>query len=416
MKIPQANNCKMLAENEARRISILRMQLLESHPFWGYLLMQVKLIQSNSIGAIAATDCIRTIWYDPVKTSVLSMEQLGFVLIHEIGHMVFESGSRKKGRDLLLWNCATDFAINRIVAQIPRPGCWDKKLYEPIEGILLDKKYDGMIAETIYEALKSDPPDFIKPKKINISLEYEDENLNKKTVDLPGIMDHGGVIDVHLPVNLSEEEKEELYSRLQAAVNHWQACDKRGNIPGEIERSFSAGKPKVDWKRLLRIYVSSALTKDEYSLARPNKRWLGHGFIVPGFHGEQVPLIIIALDTSGSMSNEMISNAANEVRKIAEEAADIRLVVCDQKVQEVITLEGLDDWIKKGKAKGGGGTSHIPVFDYIKHQKLVPDLFIGLTDLFSEFPKTRPNFPVLWATPQDHGKAPWGRVLEIDDG
>jgi len=270
-----------------------------------------------------------------------------------------------------------------------------------------------MIAETIYETLAKNPPDFLNAKKITIKLEYEDESEGKKTVELPGAMDHGGGIDIHLPVNLSEEEKEELYSRIQAAVNHWQACDKRGNIPGDIERSFSAGKPKVDWKRLLRIYVSSALTKDDYSLARPNKRWLGHGFIVPGITGEQVPLIVVALDTSGSMSQKQISNAVNEVRGIAEGVADFRLLICDHKVQEIVTLEGLEDWIKKGKAKGGGGTSHIPVFDYMKQQKLLPDLFIGLTDLFSEFPKTRPNFPVLWGTPHDHGKAPWGKILEI---
>ena len=412
MTVSPTNTRSILAENEARRISMLRMQLLENHPFWGYLLMQVRLIQSNSIGAIAATDCIRNIWYDPEKTENLSIAELGFVLVHEIGHMVYESGSRKKGRDLLLWNCATDYAINRIVADIPRPGCWDKKLYEPIPGILLDKKYDGMIAETIYETLKNEPPDFIKPKKINISLEYGDEDV-KKTIEIPGVMDHGGVIDVHLPANLTEEEKEELYSRIQAAVNHWQACDKRGHIPGDIQRSFSVGKPKVDWKKLLRIYVSSALTKDEYSLARPNKRWLGHGFIVPGFQGEQIPLIVVALDTSGSMSVDEVSNAVNEVRGIAEGVADFRLLVCDQKVQEVVTLEGLDEWIKKGKAKGGGGTSHIPVFDHIKEQKLAPDLFIGLTDLFSVFPSTRPNFPVLWVTQKNHGLAPWGRVLEI---
>jgi len=414
MTIPAANGANIIAENEARRISMLRMQLLESHPFWGYLLMQVRLIQSNTIGSIAATDCIRNIFYDPEKTSKLSIGQLGFILVHEIGHMVYESGSRKKGRDLYLWNVATDYAINRIVSEIPRLGIRGKEnLYDPIPGILLDKKYDGMIAETIYETLAKNPPDFLNAKKITIKLEYEDESEGKKTLELPGVMDHGGGIDIHLPVNLSEEEKEELYSRIQAAVNHWQACDKRGNIPGDIERSFSAGKPKVDWKRLLRIYVSSALTKDDYSLARPNKRWLGHGFIVPGITGEEVPLIVVALDTSGSMSQKQISNAVNEVRGIAEGVADFRLLVCDHKVQEIVTLEGLEDWIKKGKAKGGGGTSHIPVFNYMKQQKLVPDLFIGLTDLFSEFPKTRPNFPVLWGTPHDHGKAPWGKILEI---
>lgn len=411
-----ASNGKSISEKEARRLTMLRMQLLESHPFWGYLLMQVRLIQSNKIGAIAATDCIRNIWYDPEKTSSLTVSQLGFVLLHEIGHLVCESGVRQKGRDLFLWNCATDYAINRIISEIPRFGSLEgERLYDPIPGILLDRKYNGMIAETIYEALAKDPPDFLKPKKITITLEYGENETGggKKSIELPGVMNHGGGIDVHLPGNLSEEEKEELFSRLRAAVSHWQACDKRGNIPGDLERAFSSGKPKVDWKRLLRIHVSSALTKDDYSLARPNKRWLGQDLIVPGITGEQVPLIVVALDTSGSMSQEQITMAVNEVRGIAKEVADIRLLVCDQKVQKVVPLQGLEGWIKKGNAMGGGGTSHMPVFDHMKQHKLVPDLFIGLTDLFSVFPKTKPNFPVLWVTPKAHGAAPWGRVLEV---
>jgi predicted metal-dependent peptidase len=58
-------------------------------------------------------------------------------------------------------------------------------------------------------------------------------------------------------------------------------------------------------------------------------------------------------------------------------------------------------------------SSHLPVFDWLKDHNRRPDLFIGMTDLYSRFPDDPPPFPVLWITQGRRGKAPWGRVLEV---
>jgi predicted metal-dependent peptidase len=53
------------------------------------------------------------------------------------------------------------------------------------------------------------------------------------------------------------------------------------------------------------------------------------------------------------------------------------------------------------------------VFDWIRANRLEPDVFVGLSDLHSRFPDRAPSFPVLWVAPPDHGKAPFGRVIEV---
>jgi predicted metal-dependent peptidase len=53
------------------------------------------------------------------------------------------------------------------------------------------------------------------------------------------------------------------------------------------------------------------------------------------------------------------------------------------------------------------------VFAWIQEQRLHPDLFVGLTDLESQFPEQAPGYPVLWVTPRRHGTAPWGHVVEV---
>ncbi|HMM61899.1 MAG TPA: hypothetical protein PKC25_17410, partial [Candidatus Rifleibacterium sp.] len=144
-----------LCRQERDRLSALRLQLIESHPFWGYLLLQMQLVFQADLPALAATDCMRHIWFNPVLTSRLPIRQLGFVMVHEICHSVFASMERRGSRNPHLWNCATDYAINRIVSEIRGPGAFRARaLYEVpkiyVNGreqkILLDPKYDGMIA------------------------------------------------------------------------------------------------------------------------------------------------------------------------------------------------------------------------------------------------------------------------------
>ena len=62
--------------------------------------------------------------------------------------------------------------------------------------------------------------------------------------------------------------------------------------------------------------------------------------------------------------------------------------------------------------KGGGGTSFIPVFEYIEKNDLRPDALIYLTDLAGRFPEHEPDFPVIWGAICE-GTAPFGKVVRI---
>jgi predicted metal-dependent peptidase len=90
------------------------------------------------------------------------------------------------------------------------------------------------------------------------------------------------------------------------------------------------------------------------------------------------------------------------------------LILADAKVQEVVPFEGLESFLLRATMKGGGGTDHRPVFEWLAENRLRPDLFIGLTDLFTRLPTVRPHFPVLWVTPSKHGTAPWGTLVHLD--
>jgi predicted metal-dependent peptidase len=391
---------------EAQRISAVRMHMLERHPFWGFLLMNVRLSADPTLPAIAATDCVRHIWYDPRRTRALDFRSLGFVLAHELGHHVYATAARAKGRNHHLWNIATDYAINRIVSCIVDPVTGDAA-YRPLPDILLHSRFDGMTAEQIYEALQEDPVGVLLMRV----------HPDPKEVDAAGqrTSDHGGGLDVHLPAELDDAAREELAKRLRSAVAHAAAQGAAGQVPGEFARLVGAGRSTVPWQRLFRRLVASSTTRDEYDPRRPHPRWAGEGFVVPSLSGERCGRVVVALDTSGSMSPESLATACAEIRGLAQQVEDLTVLVADARVQEVVELDALERWLKRGRARGGGGTDHRPVFEWIARSGRPPELFVGLTDLRSQFPERTPPFPVVWIVPEIHRDAPFGRVIVVPD-
>ena len=412
-----------LVRAEARRVAALRLQMLDLHPFWGFLLAHLRLVPAPALCAFAATDCHRHIWYNPCFTRHLSKGQLGFVLAHELGHHLLATAPRQRGRQAHRWNCATDYAINRVIAALEHPLRPGVRLYQPPEGdipglgtvkILLDPRWDGMIAEAIYEYL--DDRTLPQPGTVVVELGGApgDSNDTNAVSRLPNVTDHGGGLDVHLPDSLTPEQREEVRERLREAVEHAVRAERAGDVPGEVLRELGEGsRSRVPWTRLLRRYAGTALGRDDYALHRPDRRFVEHDLVVPGRWSEGLGHLVVALDTSASITPELLGTLGAELRALASQAAETTLIVADAQVREVVGDLRLEHYLARGKVKGGGGTDHRPVFAWVRDHHRRPDLFVGITDLWSRFPERAPRYPVLWLAPARRGAAPWGRVVEL---
>jgi len=397
---------------EAERLAAIRMQLLEMHPFWGYLLLQLRLVPALKLPTIAATDTIDHIWFNPALTRKLDMRELGFVLAHEVCHQVLASAERRDGREQFKWNMATDYAINTLVADIPIPGAsqWgDNRLYRIPRGALFDSRYHNQVAEVIYEDLCRKELR-IEPVELSVIL----PGANGMELNLPAISYHRGGIDIHLPRGLDADQREILRERIMAAVDNFHANYDRGDLPEYLLRRVKLlDAPKIPWQRVLHHFADTILNGDDYSLAHPNKHYLAYDAVVPGHYSETIGCLVVALDTSGSMTEQDIRAVAREIRGMVPNAQEVTLIVADSAIRQVIPLDGLDEILRAGAFRGGGGTDHVCVFDYIAHNHLNPRIFIGLSDLFSCFPKQKPPYPVLWLVPKHHGAPPWGKVIEL---
>jgi hypothetical protein len=165
-----------------------------------------------------------------------------------------------------------------------------------------------------------------------------------------------------------------------------------GNMPASIKRALERLKrPVIDWRSALEEYVDDAISKSKYDL--PSRRFLSQGDVQYGYksYKEDLESIVVAIDTSGSISREMITQFLSEVVSIGETYGPQKTVIlyCDTKVYEPDILEP-GDRPDFNKIAGGGGTNFWPPFKWVEKNMLengeMPTVFIYFTDGEATFP------------------------------
>ena len=178
----------------------------------------------------------------------------------------------------------------------------------------------------------------------------------------------------------------------------WETSLKRsenaGNVPASVKRALDKLKrPVIDWKSELEKYIDDAVTKTKYKL--PARRFIGGGDAQYGYkrYKEDFENLVIAIDTSGSITRPMIEQFLSETMKITEDYAPQKTVIlyCDTQVYTPDILEPGDS-PDFNKIAGGGGTNFWPPFKWVEKNMLdegeTPTVFIYFTDGEAQFPKS----------------------------
>lgn len=367
------------------KIKAARTRLAVDAAFFGSILLNTEFRSDDKCPSYGATDGVRKIFYNPVMCKDLSVGALIGLILHEVMHIAYLHMLRKEVRDHELWNIATDIVIN---LQILDMG------HELPEGGLIRPEFKGLSAEEVYEQIKDDP-------------EY-------RAMAASG---EGAGMDVHLDPEGSESENQERVRDVIARAweAHKASGKKRGELPADLERLIKdLLDPKVPWQRELARYVGSVLAKEDFTFYPPSRRHLMDDIYLPSVRSHKLGSVVLSIDSSGSCG-DILPQFAAESKAIFQEVEEVTIIVSDACVQEVVASRDVGRYLQEMKIKGGGGTDHRPVFDFIKEKGIVPELFIGLTDGYSAFPDKKPNYPVLWCLTPEHGLPPWGRSVVIND-
>ena len=361
----------------------------------------------------------------------LPQPEANAVILHENLHKVLKHILRHKGlikEDAQLANACFDYVANGIIDDIK-----DKTLVKLPEGGLLDHRFDGWSVLDVWDYFKSGKP----PKQPAQGSGKLPEGKPKRGKDRAGNeqveiggepfkLGHKGQ-DEHDPTGaegMSNTDIKEHCEKIDEAMRQGGFLAGRfgQKVPRVIEDALV--KP-INWVEETQDFINSSISgKDEYTYRKYNKRWLADDYYMPSTESETVGEIIISIDTSGSITGEILSAFAERVSEIVTTLHPdrVRVLWWDTLVHgEQVFLNGQYDQIKKLlKPQGGGGTRVGCVRDYIVEKNLRADCMIVFTDGYVEgdINWTGMSIPTLWLVTERSDFTPphGGRMVKFNKG
>ena len=330
--------------------------------------------------------------------------------MHEIMHVVLQHCLRQGDRDNELFNVACDIVVNSniLLSENMNNQFITLKKYGESMHIAPDGK-EGYeyTAEQVYGMLQA----------------TQGGNLGNDLNGSAGVNDWwddhtrwGTEAENEILKDIWKKRFEDAYEAMEVR----KANKQRGSIPLFAERLFKQLRnAQTDWRRILNEFVQQEIV--DYSFTPPDRRFDDNPFFLPDFNekDDRPEDILFMIDTSGSMSDEMITAAYSEV-KGAIDQFDGKLKgwlgFFDADVVEPKSFESEEE-LRVIKPKGGGGTSFKVIFDYIygNMQDKMPVCIIILTDGYAPFhdESIAMGIPVLWLLNNQDVTPPWGKVARI---
>ncbi|WP_040466891.1 vWA domain-containing protein [Geminocystis herdmanii] len=387
-------------------ISASRLRMRVKSPFFATLALFAQFKASYAIDT-AATDG-KTVFYHPEYLISLPKAQQDGLILHEILHMALLHTIRRHDRDCQLWNIACDIVVNGLIAE-------DKNYELPPNGIR-KPEWETKSVEEIYELLLQQPdeskPSLLMPDLLNQPLADSDNGENSQQEKI----DRSDNIDVELTGSIEQHKQAQLKAYWQNAMqqaNIVARTTNQGKLPAGMERQFKElQSAQIDW----RTYLWRYLVQTPTDFQGFDRRFISRGLYLDTLAGESVQ-VYVCIDTSGSISDTQMNLFCSELLGIlgAYPHLQCQLYYADANIYGGYELKANDDI---PKPIGGGGTSFIPFFEQVEKTRdlCLQGVCVYLTDGYGDFPREKPNLPVLWVVVPgglDMDKFPFGEVVKI---
>jgi predicted metal-dependent peptidase len=384
----------MSIDDPRDKLARARSALIRVQPFFGTLALRLKIQEIDHPKIpVMGTDGI-TLYYNAEAVRKMPQPEVIGVVMHEVLHCAFQHMFRRRHRDNDKWNRAADYVINSIIL---------KERYSLPESRLFNSKYDNMSAEEVYEKLPNQPP-------------------SSGNGPGGGNWNFGSSLDPNSPN--PKTGKTQSASSISANAKDWEIATKQaahlakqqGTLPGHLETLIDELlQPQIPWREQLWRFFNQR-KPDRITWNKPNRRMIAQGIYMPSRRFVPTGDIVVAVDTSGSVSEDELQHFASEIKEIHKALAPRKLYVADvdteiqDRVKEYTQYE-----TPEFTYKGRGGTNFEPVFQWIEENNIQVDAVVYLTDGYASWPKEVPNYPVLWCITNHEVVPEWGEhlILEI---
>lgn len=385
-----------------RRIYLSRTRILVNHGFYGLLLMHMPY-SIDSSAPTAYTDGMH-IAFGPEFLESLTDKELDFIMMHEVLHVVLQHCTRGRGFEPERHNIAADIVVNSNILLENNMDLASISLGNIPSMHLTPNGREGhtYTVEEVYAML---PPIANNSHSLQMQGQHWDDHSHWAASD-----DDYALCDVW--TKRLEDACEAIRIREAAADQDL--------LPAFAKRLLEElRKPQTDWRAILNDFVQEEIV--DYSFAPPDRRFGDSSFFLPDFNdtSDRAGDILFMIDTSGSMSDAMVTSAYSEI-KGAIDQFDGKLHgwlgFFDAAIIEPKPF-GSEETFRAIKPTGGGGTSFDIIFEYVAQHMAdkLPASIIILTDGYASFPQEHlaMGIPVLWLLNNENREPPWGKVARI---
>jgi len=364
--------------------------------FFANLLVQIKKESNKDIGTMGVTiknSQLYLYYNEDWINEILKNEGLAKVkgvIEHELLHLVFNHIKRgdifKRRHDI--YNIACDLAINQLIGK------------------------DKLPKACLF-------PDMSELKKYNLEPEKNAEHYYKKLIEKADKVKLN-ILDNHNGWGEIKENDKTASELVKSAIKtaYDQSKKSQGHLSGALEEYIKElfTPPTINWKTLLRQYIAYSIKYGhKRSWKKPNRRFSDRSDI-KGHTPNRTAKILLAIDTSGSVSDKDFQDFLAEVKGImVSQKCDIDMIQCDSDIVDKGRLRKSQKL--NVKFKGRGGTSFKPVFDYLQKRPDY-DMLIYFTDLYCDFKDCHTYKNVIWVLTRQantNEKPPFGKVVQIND-
>ena len=372
---------------------------LWTEPFYSRILRSLNKIESTTIptAGVSAADGNITLWWNREFMAGLPRKHITGLLKHECLHLVFGHTTERRKEPHLIWNYATDLAIN---STIPRHELPDGGLI-PGEYLHLDKDQKENMSEKEIETFEK-LSNLIGSLPTNKTSEYYFEKLMSDDDIKEMLSSEGGELKISFDDhdgwdNIPDEQKELIKGKIKEIIKEAaQEANNRnwGSITSETRQEIMKMlSNEIKWESLLKRFCGFTKRDERISSVRKlNRKYPG---IHSGYKKIYKPMIAVYIDESGSVSDQELAKFYAELDNLSNRT-DFYVYKFDHQVDEKSSFL----WKKKTrpvmKRSLVGGTSFDAVTKHAIKNKKKFDGYIVLTDGGAPKPRISKGLKRCW--------------------
>lgn len=366
----------------------------------------------------------------------VGVKEMMFILSHELMHLLGLSWERGDNKGIAMqygagitkavkhqiqnWNKATDYEINSLLHNNEDENGYSKPVGNMPEDVLYESKYRNKIAEDIYDDIvakeKADKQQQSQsngggfggnnpiPSNSNSDGDNnpndDDEDNSSFTDEEPEGIDYE--FDEHMPLK-DETTKNELIAKIGETTGGKDIGTGSSAIDRLLAKTFK--EQPFNWRRALAKYIRGWM-KENYTWNKPSRAGIANNIILPSQGRTPKMHVAVAIDTSGSVTDNELQQLLNHLFTILQMYKDFQVDVwC---VSTRVHEDTFGTFTAKNKSKlseymtqSDGGTNLRTCFEFIdeKYKIKKPDVFILMSDFYDSLDgdtETSVGYPCIW--------------------